>query len=634
MAEVEVRQVFFNATNASSMGHYTFPLSSRTVIKKLEFVAGDSPLQPRSTTSKGQPGISAILGPIATNQSVEVRLTYVQEIREDELLQAFCFRQVCPEPTEGSRLDLLIDLEMSDLCFDSLASTQHSIWRKVSENRVRIRLNSNRPRLQRDFLLCYQSRTRPRGQLYSDGQHFLIHLQPSNAVSTNPKDLHILIDQSASLASQDRQKLWRAALEVIRQLRTCDRFSVGVFDENLVLWRDGGLEYRSQIDSARDWLQGNSQIGANSDLRPSLHWLARQPIESGRDNYALLLSDGMVGHQNATLHSLNTFPAQRRVYCLSLRYDEGHRFLEQVACRGRGSCESLDQIESLQGVVARLLRSMAPPVWSQLHMVGQGFHSDPESLEPATLPDIFPSQQLNILGKHDGYGPVLLLGRESGDAYSFSLPLQKTNHPALPLLWAKAHLGSLQTQYFSAPIEARERILGDTESLRHGYLKAEPRVAELEPSRLLETLPSIANLPRDPAAQGSQSEETAARLADWIFNRATEENASHVHIEGHQDLVRVRFRVAGQLLLAASPAAGIHRPLIAQLRNWAQMPQSQGQIQYGQSLRSYRGQWFFLDITICPTVQGEKAVVELRPHQPRFPDTIGLADAGPACQPQ
>jgi len=631
MAEVEIRQVFYNPAKSPGIGHYTFPLSSRAVVKNLDFWAGDSPLRPRASAAKAQPGISAILGPVAAQQSVEVCLTYVQEIQEDEILGAFCFRQVCPEPEDGSQLEVLIDLEMPDLCIESLASTQHAVWRKISENHLRIRLNSSRPRLQRDFLLCYQSRSRPRGQLYSDGKHFLIHLQPSNSALSTPKDLHILIDQSASLTPQDRQKLWKAALEVVRHLRAEDRFSLGLFDEDLLLWREGKLAYRNQIESARDWLHSNCQSGLNSDFRPSLHWLARQVREPDRDSYALLLSDGIVGQQNATLQLAKKLPPTRPIFCVSLRYDEGHRFLKQIAAIGRGTCESLDQHESLQGVAARLVRSMAPPVLSQLHMVGQGFHSDPASLEPASLPDIFPSQQLNILGKHDGYGPVLMLGKERNEACSFALPLQKTNHPALPLLWAKAHLGSLQARYLSAPVEARESILVAIEKLRHRYLHAELRATELYPNRLLEILPSIADNADEDRSEHPKPLMNAARLADWIFHRAAEATASHVHIEGHQDVVRVRFRVAGQLLLAATPAADIHGPLIEHLRGWAQMPEFKGQIQYGQLLRSYGGQRFSLHITICPTVQGERAVIELRPCQPRFPDSIGLADAG---QPQ
>lgn len=108
------------------------------------------------------------------------------------------------------------------------------------------------------------------------------------------------------------------------------------------------------------------------------------------------------------------------------------------------------------------------------------------------------------------------------------------------------------------------------------------------------------------------SEGSAVQTLDQLFQQALELVASDIHVESGEDFFRVRFRIDGQLRMAATPSLSLRDPVVSRLKVLARMdiaekrlPQD-GRIQY-----AYKDQTIDLRVSSLPTLHGEKIVVRI-----------------------
>ena len=108
------------------------------------------------------------------------------------------------------------------------------------------------------------------------------------------------------------------------------------------------------------------------------------------------------------------------------------------------------------------------------------------------------------------------------------------------------------------------------------------------------------------------SEGSAVQTLDQLLQQALELVASDIHVESGEDYFRVRFRIDGQLRMAATPSLSLRDPVVSRLKVLARMdiaekrlPQD-GRIQY-----AYKDQTIDLRVSSLPTLHGEKIVVRI-----------------------
>lgn len=106
------------------------------------------------------------------------------------------------------------------------------------------------------------------------------------------------------------------------------------------------------------------------------------------------------------------------------------------------------------------------------------------------------------------------------------------------------------------------------------------------------------------------SEGAVVQTLDRLLQQALELTASDMHVESGEDFFRIRFRVDGQLQIAAMPPLNLRDPMVSRLKVLARMdiaekrlPQD-GRIQY-----PYKDQTIDLRVSSLPTLHGEKIVV-------------------------
>ncbi len=129
-------------------------------------------------------------------------------------------------------------------------------------------------------------------------------------------------------------------------------------------------------------------------------------------------------------------------------------------------------------------------------------------------------------------------------------------------------------------------------------------------------------------SSGSEDEDEApiVRLVKRMFQDAVADRASDIHLEPFDDLVRIRFRVDGQLKVSAEHPADLHPPLLSHIKVGASLdiaekrkPQD-GRISIQVGDRD-------LDVrtSILPTNHGESCVMRILDREANL---IPLADLG------
>lgn len=120
--------------------------------------------------------------------------------------------------------------------------------------------------------------------------------------------------------------------------------------------------------------------------------------------------------------------------------------------------------------------------------------------------------------------------------------------------------------------------------------------------------------------------DTAVSTLDDLLRKAIAQGASDVHFETGENFFRVRFRIDGQLHVAAQPALSLRDAVVSRLKVLARMdiaekrlPQD-GRIQY-----PHGDQLIDLRVSSLPTVYGEKIVVRILNFSRERP---GLATLG------
>jgi type IV pilus assembly protein PilB len=196
---------------------------------------------------------------------------------------------------------------------------------------------------------------------------------------------------------------------------------------------------------------------------------------------------------------------------------------------------------------------------------------------------------------------------------SLTLTPRMTDHPALASLWAQAQKEGLQRRLGQARVGERNRIVDQIHQLERTYA--------LDPTREERLFHS--DFWRSCATPSPAGPSPQFRLAEELLEQAARRQASHIHIELQSEQLKVRLRVCGKLKALATPfedrqALG----LVSQFRHWCQLDPSQGQFQSGRFQRDCQGEPHLFEASFCPTINGEKVVLEVRPARLRSHESL------------
>lgn len=102
------------------------------------------------------------------------------------------------------------------------------------------------------------------------------------------------------------------------------------------------------------------------------------------------------------------------------------------------------------------------------------------------------------------------------------------------------------------------------------------------------------------------------RLVNLIINQAIHSRASDIHIEPLENIVRIRFRIDGELYEQLSITKSAHAAVVTRLKIMGEMDIAEKRIpQDGRVQTSFNGLSVDLRLSVLPTVNGEKIVIRV-----------------------
>lgn len=603
---VRLEQSFANPLDEPMAGLYQVPIPHGALLQGLWADQAGCPLPLRSVervTLAGQLHFSASIAPVEAEGQVRLTLQYAHCLERE----SGGFRITLPCPLGTEPLESSIILNWPGLLPNQLSCSRPATWVRQQADQIEIKLQPGEARSQRPLIFHYrypQPEKSLHGLLLSDGQHFLLHLQAPPQAQPIPRNVLFLLDRSASLEGWGAEQGRRAVVHALRQLRPLDRFALALFDEGVEAWQKGRWVGAGAVAAAKEWLQQQSR-GGTTDLVQALEWV-RNSFRDQENLFVVLLSDGQGGRHSEALRLASSLGKRLRLFTLSLGSHSQQHFLRRLAEVGGGSSE-VAVAQDLSSGVERLVQQLGQPLLSNMQLVGQGFHCDPAHQYPERLCDVFPGQHLTVLGRHQGIGPLIARGLSEQGPISLTLTPRTVDHPALAALWAQAQREGLQRRLGPAREADRNRLVEQLNLLGRNY--------SLDPTWGGALFRSDFWTTPMPHPAGSSP---SFQLAEELLEQAASRQASHIHIELQADQLKVRLRICGKLQALATPfeeprALG----LVAQFRHWCQLDPSQGQFQSGRFQRNCQKEIYRFEASFCPTVNGEKVVLEVRPSRLR-----------------
>ncbi len=102
------------------------------------------------------------------------------------------------------------------------------------------------------------------------------------------------------------------------------------------------------------------------------------------------------------------------------------------------------------------------------------------------------------------------------------------------------------------------------------------------------------------------------RLINSILQRAVKSNVSDIHIEPMDDMLKIRFRIDGQLQEVMTSSMSAHSAIVTRIKIMGQMNIAEKRVpQDGRVDTTVDGKQIDLRISVLPTVYGEKIVIRI-----------------------
>lgn len=358
-------------------------------------------------------------------------------------------------------LTLSVELDASGLPVSSLRSSLHSALIRVERGVYHLEVRPGE-RLNRDFVLRYRI---PGGEVKTSlvfsedpgsegGQGtFALTLVPPQAApgSEKPRDVVFVLDRSGSMEGWKMVAARRAVARMVDTLRERDSFTVLAFDDQIEAPPSLGPTLAPATDRNRfRAVEFLATVGARGGTE-----LAR-PLELGarllgggyadRERILVLATDGQVGNEDQLLRVLRAGAKDLRIFAIGIDRAVNEGFLRRLAALGGGMAELVESEDRLDEVMDKIHRRIGTPVLTEVSLGGSGVETEPGSIVPSRVPDLFSGAPVVISGRWRGRGRELTVtGREaSGRGHSMLVRATSAQSEAVRTLWARGLVRELE----------------------------------------------------------------------------------------------------------------------------------------------------------------------------------------------
>lgn len=302
--------------------------------------------------------------------------------------------------------------------------------------------------------------------------------RPARAHPVAPKELVFLIDTSGSMRGESLERIKQVMRHALGNLNRRDTFRIVTFAGDT-----GGLGPRPVANTAGDRRRALAAIdrleaAGKTELLAGIAAVLSAPVPRGRLRVVCLLSDGFVANEKAVLAEVErAIGPGTRLFTLGVGSSVNRYLLERLAEVGRGASQVLLPGASAEEQAAAFYRRVRSPVMT--HLAIDWGDLQVTDVWPRSVGDLHAGQPIAVVGRFQrtARGRITVRGRIGGGrAVSFKVPVvldaAPGDHEALPRLWARAAIASLERDQLRSDdpaLVARITDLGLTHRLVTAY---------------------------------------------------------------------------------------------------------------------------------------------------------------------
>jgi len=298
----------------------------------------------------------------------------------------------------------------------------------------------------------------------AEGGYFLLVLAPPGALDRSamraiPREVTLVLDRSGSMAGGKMESAVAAARQVVEGLGEGEAFNIIDYSSSVSLFAARPVRAsRRAVVEARRYLERIRPRGGTNIHDATMEAL-RQPAAPGRLGMVLMLTDGLptVGITRETIVRKSLFEANahgRRIFTIGVGYDVNAPLLTALAETSRGTATFVSPDEDVEVKVARVFERLHGPVLAGVELDAVDVSGDVDTravsdLLPRSMPDMYASDHVVVLGRYRGNGPLSFrlagnyLGSRRRFRFTFPLKAATTRNAFVPRLWASRRIALL-----------------------------------------------------------------------------------------------------------------------------------------------------------------------------------------------
>lgn len=305
----------------------------------------------------------------------------------------------------------------------------------------------------------------------TEGGYFLLFAGPPSATDggagssggasapVQKREVILVLDRSGSMGGQKLEQARAAALQVLEGLEEGEAFNVVIYSDAVESFAAAPvIKTGTTMAQVREFLRG-IRVNGGTNIHDALMEALRQRPTPGYLPLVLFLTDGLPTVGKTSERAIREVatranPHGRRLFTFGVGADVNTPLLDRLASETRAISTYVlpgEDVEARVGQVFRRLNgpTLAEPVLRAVTESGEAVPGRLRDVLPGRLPDLFEGDQLVVLGRYSGSGPLLLevagatAGRERRFRLRFDLGRASTANAFVPRLWASRKIAEL-----------------------------------------------------------------------------------------------------------------------------------------------------------------------------------------------
>lgn len=505
MAVTHVDQTFKNETNQRLEGIFFFPLPKNAIVMELILWINGVPVQAQvmdSDTAQSiyentvqdliDPALLEYMGdnifklsvfPIEPNghqmSERRIEITYAELLPFDngniEYRYLMKTANLSSKPVERASIsiDLSSQKEIVSLISPTHDNTGGIVITKVSDYAYTITYGEENAHSEKDLKLLYQ----PKNENFElnhltyvpntdsamffdsvgDDSYYLLWVTPPDTISQSQiikKNVAFVADISSSMAGDRIVQLCKSLNTMVDMLNPKDMFNIVVFNTSTRSFKDDLVSADSpeNLKGAHTFINELGEAGM-TNMEEAFKVSLNSSWDDTSVNAVVFLTDGKptwpistsAGTVLDTVSKYNTDSAS--IFTFGIGDEVEEPFLKLLAKQNSGFSIMIMEDDSIDIVMESFMKKISYPLIKNITIDYDGF--DKYDIFPRTLPNLYTSSQMTILGRYRNTGTftVTFSGNVGSQPFSLSsdltFPSSMPNHPFVARMWASTKIDFL-----------------------------------------------------------------------------------------------------------------------------------------------------------------------------------------------